>query len=384
MTSTTSTTPALLAELLNGAEDGAALFFDSSVTAIPDDFSCLGTTTDGVRARFITGGSGLSERAPFIPDRDRPLTDEELDAVLEAGGFKPTSKAGRLLEHFNELKVGQLIRVERKPLDFAFQSLESGGVYRVSNVGAGNVFRVEDSVGGKTWDGYEIWDGYDIYVLGEAPEDQPTTLTSQELEDLTQAHYANGYDDGHDKGFKDGHSEGVKDGYSKGVKDGYDEGVKNGYNEGYDDGRYEGVKDGRDKDFADGWAAFKRTLLVNDEVFDFWDDEEETAVESQIRVKDGYNEGVKDGHDEGFKDGYNEGFADGWVAFKRALLVADEVFDFWDDEKETAIESQIRVIEKAYAMRRVYWDTLGSPRTSQPQEASLRAWMEAFAEAEEA
>ena len=304
MTSTTSTTPAHLAELLNGAEDGAALFFDSSVTAIPDDFSCLGTTTDGVRARFITGGSGVSECATFIPDSDRPLTDEELDAVLEAGGFKPTSKAGRLLEHFNELKVGQLIRVERKPLDFAFQSLESGGVYRVSNVGAGNVFRVEDSAGGKTWDGYEIWDGYDIYVLGEAPEDQPTTLTSQELED----------------------------------DDGYDEG------------------------FADDWAAFKRTLLVNDE--------------SQIRVKGGYNEG--------FKDGYNEGFADGWVAFKRALLVADEVFDFWDDEEESAIESEIRVIEKAHAMRRVYWDTLGSPRTSQPQEASLRAWMEAFAEAEEA
>ena len=156
MTSTTSTTPALLAELLNGAEDGAALFFDGSYTAIPDDFLYLGTTTDGVGARFITVGAGVSERAPFIPDSDRPLTDEELDAVLEAGGFKPTSKAGRLLKHFNELKVGQLIRVERKPLDFAFQSLESGGVYRVSNVGAGNVFRVEDSVGGKTWDGYEI------------------------------------------------------------------------------------------------------------------------------------------------------------------------------------------------------------------------------------
>ena len=332
MTSTTSTTPALLAELLNGAEDGAALFFDGVSTTVPDDFLYLGTTTDGVGARFITGGAGVSERAPFIPDSDRPLTDEELDAVLEAGGFKPTSKAGRLLEHFNELKVGQLIRVERKPWSDC-QSLESGGVYRVSNVGAGNVFRVEDSVGGKTWDGYEIWDGYDIYVLGEAPEDQPTTLTSQELEDLTQAHYANGYDDGHDEGVKNGYNEGIKNGYNEGVKDGYDEGVKNGYNEGYDDGRYEGVKDG-------------------------------------------YNEGIKNGHD--------EGFADGWVAFKRALLVADEVFDFWDDEKETAIESQIRVIEKAHAMRRVYWDTLGSPRTSQPQEASLRAWMEALTEAEEA
>ena len=380
MTSTTSTTPALLAELLNGAEDGAALFFDSSVTAIPDDFSCLGTTTDGVRARFITGGSGVSERAPFIPDSDRPLTDEELDAVLEAGGFKPTSKAGRLLEHFNELKVGQLIRVERKPWSDC-QSLESGGVYRVSNVGAGNVFRVEDSVGGKTWDGYEIWDGYDIYVLGEAPEDQPTTLTSQELEDLTQAHYANGYEEGyvdgsadgtrvdfelgydygHDKGFKDGHSEGVKDGYSKGVKDGYDEGVKNGYDEGFKDGY--------------------------NEAFDLWDDEEETAIESRVHVIEGAPEDqptTLTSQELEDDDGYNEGFADGWVAFKRALLVADEVFDFWDDEKETAIESQIRVVEKAHAMRRVYWDTLGTPRTSQPQEASLRAWMEAFAEAEEA
>ena len=311
MTSTTSTTPALLAELLNGAEDGAALFFDGSYTPIPDDFLYLGTTTDGVRARFITGGSGVSERATFIPDGDRPLTDEELDAVLEAGGFKPAPKAGRLLEHFNELEVGQLIRVERKPLD-VFRSMESGSVHRVSFVGTRGAFSVEDSAGRK------IWDRYAVYVLEEAPG----ALTGQEL---AQAHYANGYDDGYNEGVRDGHDEGLVDGHNEGVKDGYSKGVKNGY-----------------------------------------------------------DEGVKGGYNEGFADGYNEGFADGWVAFKRALLVADEVFDFWDDEKETAIESEIRVIEKAHAMRRVYWDTLGSPRTSQPQEASLRAWMEAFAEAEEA
>jgi hypothetical protein len=138
---------------------------------------------------------------------DRPLTDEELDDVLKAGGFKPAKKQGRLLTDFSELKAGQLIRVEQCGRPW-LHTLANDSVHRVSEVlppgssiAAG--FYVEGTIGDK------LWENYRIYLLEDAPGDQPSGLTTQEVEELAEASYNDGYDDGYDRGRDAGHAQGV-------------------------------------------------------------------------------------------------------------------------------------------------------------------------------
>ena len=84
-----------VAELLNSAPEGARLYVGHGIRA---DGVGLGYVSghDGYGLYIYSGGTGPGATL----DSDRPLTDAELDAVLEAGGFKPAGLAGTYEEGY--------------------------------------------------------------------------------------------------------------------------------------------------------------------------------------------------------------------------------------------------------------------------------------------
>ena len=78
-----------VAELLNIAPSGACLYVGYGIGA---DGAGLGYVSehDGCGLYIYSGGTGVGATLSI----DRPLTDAELEAVLEAGGFKPAELAG--------------------------------------------------------------------------------------------------------------------------------------------------------------------------------------------------------------------------------------------------------------------------------------------------
>ena len=84
-----------VAELLNIAPSGACLYVGYGIGA---DGAGLGYVSEhGECGLYIySGGTGVGATLSI----DRPLTDAELEAVLEAGGFKPAELAGTYEEGY--------------------------------------------------------------------------------------------------------------------------------------------------------------------------------------------------------------------------------------------------------------------------------------------
>ena len=113
-----------VARLLSAPPEGAYLYADVS-----------GIRAAGVGLGWATepGGDGryIYSSGPAQGDNlssDRPLTDAELDAVLEAGGFKPAELAGYWEPvDARDIKVGDKLRLSRGHLVAGYYGL---GVWR--------------------------------------------------------------------------------------------------------------------------------------------------------------------------------------------------------------------------------------------------------------
>ena len=100
-----------VAELLNTAPSGARLYVGYGIGA---DGAGLGYVSEhgGCGLYIYSGGTGVGATLSI----DRPLTDAELEAVLEAGGFKPAELAGYWEPiDARDIKVGDKFRVSRAP-----------------------------------------------------------------------------------------------------------------------------------------------------------------------------------------------------------------------------------------------------------------------------
>lgn len=99
-----------VARLLSAPPEGAYLYAD--VSGIGAAGVGLGWATEpGGDGRYIySSGPAQGDNLPS----DRPLTDAELDAVLEAGGFKPAELAGYWEPvDARDIKVGDKLRLSR-------------------------------------------------------------------------------------------------------------------------------------------------------------------------------------------------------------------------------------------------------------------------------
>ena len=109
-----------VAELLNIAPEGACLYVGYGIGA---DGAGLGYVSEpgGCGLYIYSGGTGVGATLSI----DRPLTDAELEAVLEAGGFKPAELAGYWEPiDARDIKVGDKLRVSRVPLVAGHYGLE--------------------------------------------------------------------------------------------------------------------------------------------------------------------------------------------------------------------------------------------------------------------
>lgn len=109
-----------VAELLNIAPSGACLYVDYG---IGPDGAGLGYVSEhgGCGLYIYSGGTGVGATLSI----DRPLTDAELEAVLEAGGFKPAELAGYWEPiDARDIKVGDKLRVSPVPLVAGYYGLE--------------------------------------------------------------------------------------------------------------------------------------------------------------------------------------------------------------------------------------------------------------------
>ena len=110
-----------VARLLSAPPEGAYLYAD---------VSGIGAAGVGLGWATEPGGDGryIYSSGPAQGDNlssDRPLTDAELDAVLEAGGFKPAELAGYWEPiDARDIKVGDKLRVSRAPLVAGCYGLE--------------------------------------------------------------------------------------------------------------------------------------------------------------------------------------------------------------------------------------------------------------------
>ena len=113
-----------VARLLSAPPEGAYLYAD---------VSGIGAAGVGLGWATEPGGDGryIYSSGPAQGDNlssDRPLTDAELDAVLEAGGFKPAELAGYWEPvDARDIKVGDKLRLSRGHLVAGYYGL---GVWR--------------------------------------------------------------------------------------------------------------------------------------------------------------------------------------------------------------------------------------------------------------
>lgn len=70
------------------------------------------------------------------------------------------------------------------------------------------------------------------YEPPEDPEPEPVPLTAQEIEEIRQAAYEEGFSEGKEEGFAKGYEEGKVQGHEQGVTDGTEEGIQKGLAEG--------------------------------------------------------------------------------------------------------------------------------------------------------
>ena len=153
-----------VAELLNIAPSGACLYVGYG---IGPDGAGLGYVSEhgGCGLYIYSGGTGVGATLSI----DRPLTDAELEAVLEAGGFKPAELAGYWEPiDARDIKVGDKLRVSRAPLVAGY--------------------------------GLEVW------RAGTAPDRRT-------------------YEEGYADGLADGSQPSIKLGFDAGLEEGFDKGI---------------------------------------------------------------------------------------------------------------------------------------------------------------
>lgn len=66
------------------------------------------------------------------------------------------------------------------------------------------------------------------YEPPEEVEEEPVPLTAQEIEDIRQAAYDEGFNEGKEAGFETGHAEGIAKGHEEGIAQGHEEGLNKG------------------------------------------------------------------------------------------------------------------------------------------------------------
>ena len=108
-----------VAELLNKAPSGACLYVGYGIGA---GGAGLGYVSEhgGYGLHVYSDGTAVGAALGI----DRPLTDAELEAVLEAGGFKPAELAYWEPIDARDIKVGDKLRVSRVPLVAGYYGLE--------------------------------------------------------------------------------------------------------------------------------------------------------------------------------------------------------------------------------------------------------------------
>jgi flagellar assembly protein FliH len=70
------------------------------------------------------------------------------------------------------------------------------------------------------------------YEPPEEPEPEPTPLTADEIDEIRQAAYDEGFNQGKEEGFSKGYEEGKAQGHEEGLKSGHEEGLSSGLAEG--------------------------------------------------------------------------------------------------------------------------------------------------------
>lgn len=70
------------------------------------------------------------------------------------------------------------------------------------------------------------------YEPPEAPEPEPVPLTAEEIDEIRQAAYDEGFNQGKEEGFSKGYDEGKAQGHEEGLKSGHEEGVSTGLEQG--------------------------------------------------------------------------------------------------------------------------------------------------------
>ncbi len=70
------------------------------------------------------------------------------------------------------------------------------------------------------------------YEPPEEPEPEPQPLTAEEIEEIRQAAFEEGFNQGKEEGFSKGYEEGKSQGHEEGVKSGHEEGLSTGLEQG--------------------------------------------------------------------------------------------------------------------------------------------------------
>lgn len=73
-----------------------------------------------------------------------------------------------------------------------------------------------------------------VYEAPEEVEEEPVPLTAQEIEEIRQSAFEEGFNQGKEEGFSKGYDEGKAQGHEEGLTKGHEEGIEKGLEEGQD------------------------------------------------------------------------------------------------------------------------------------------------------
>ena len=193
-----------VAELLNSAPEGACLYAaDSGIGAAGAGLGWAAEPWPGT-GRYIYS-SGPAEGDSL--SSDRPLTDAELDAVLEAGGFKPVELAG----HWEPIEA---------------RDIKVGDKLRVSRVSGGRDWKLGDEFE-VTREPWHVWTFGQCAVthLGTMEAGRTLVTAYYGLEVWRTPTPVRTYEEGYADGSADATQSAFNQGYDKGFEEGRDAGV---------------------------------------------------------------------------------------------------------------------------------------------------------------